>query len=377
MTPSDQDPVPHDPWLREALRHAPDADAGPPPKLNDTILRMGRAAVAPRPAPAPPRPPTLAQRLLAAWDWLARPPVAAGFASVMVATVVGVMWWGRPIEEALPPREASVPEAQAPAPAVVAAAPAPAVEAPPARTAEPDKRRAQERITAAMPEPALRKSAPPAAATPPAAPPAPPAPPAAPAPVAPAAPSPAQLRDALAQQNAAAAAEEGVRLRGSAERRELAVTAPATSSAPGAAGAAAADAAAPPAGLGALSALRSRAAVGTIESPGLSNLRFEIPRRQADWTWQRDDGPARPIDDAMTNWIALADRTSRPHWNPGNAAGEGAVATLRFTRDGVVRAILRVGPKGLRLDRGGKTESAELSGAQVNVLISGLDALGP
>ena len=92
------DDLPHDAWLREALRHAPDAEAGPPPKLNETILRMGRAAVAPRGerrvTPAVPMSTAssssrLAQTIASWWAWLARPPVAAGFAGLMVATVVG------------------------------------------------------------------------------------------------------------------------------------------------------------------------------------------------------------------------------------------------------------------------------------------------
>lgn len=337
-----QDPVPHDPWLREALRHAPDAEAGPPARLDDHILQMGRAAVAPRPAPAPPRAPTLGERLLAAWDWLARPPVAAGFASVLVASVVGVMWWGRPLQDAPPPADTPATMARAPdaaRPEPPAAAPAPATPPPPARAplAEPAR-------PATRPDVAQRKAAPE------------PAPAAAPAPIEKSAEKPTER----AAESAAAKVEAAPPLRGLTEQREMA----------------AADAAAP-AAPAALGALRARAASGTIETPGLSNLRFEIPRRRQDWTWQRNDGPARPVDDAMTDWLALADRTSRPHWNPGSAAGEGAVATLRFTRDGSVRAILRVGPKGLRLERGGKSESAELSGAQAATLLGALDALGP
>ena len=33
-----------DAWLREALRHAPDADAAPPRDLSETILAQARAA---------------------------------------------------------------------------------------------------------------------------------------------------------------------------------------------------------------------------------------------------------------------------------------------------------------------------------------------
>jgi RNA polymerase sigma-70 factor (ECF subfamily) len=60
------------------------------------------------------------------WDWLARPPVAAGFASVMAATLVGLMWWDRPMDEAMPRSPARVsdraPAAPSPAPTPSAAA---------------------------------------------------------------------------------------------------------------------------------------------------------------------------------------------------------------------------------------------------------------
>jgi len=136
-----------DAWLREALRHAPDANAAPPSGVSEAILLKARAA-ARTGAPgarrvgsrgANPNP------LLAIWDWLARPPVAAGFASVMAATLVGLMWWDRPMDEgmprppavtsdrneAAPPLASTSPAPRAapvPAPAVVAAPPAPQAE---------------------------------------------------------------------------------------------------------------------------------------------------------------------------------------------------------------------------------------------------------
>ncbi len=360
------DPLLPDPWLREALRHAPDAADAPPAKLDDHILRMGRAAVAPRPAPTPPAPPSLGERLLAAWDWLARPPVAAGFASVLVATVVGVMWWGRPLQETLPPREAApaaatAPEADAAPATVPVPAPAPAVvsrgapEAPPAAAPRPPE-----------PKEAARKATAPApAAAPPV--PAPPPPAARPEP-------PRELAaDRASSEKAERAADAEAANRSLLERRaEAAAPAqPALSAAPPAASALGAA----PSGL--VGGLRARAAAGTIETPSFSNLRFEIKPRAQAWTWQRDGGPERPMDDAMQDWIALADRTSRPHWNLGPAAGEGATTTLRFLRDGSLKATLRIGPKGLRLDRFGKTESAELSGAQTATIVTALDALGP
>ena len=101
----------HDAWLREALRHAPDAGAAPPVSLRDAILAEARAATrvvtAPRVAPTP----SLLDRLLEFWSWLARPQVAAGFASVMAATLVGMLWWDRPMDEAMAPPPSSAPVA--------------------------------------------------------------------------------------------------------------------------------------------------------------------------------------------------------------------------------------------------------------------------
>ncbi len=119
------------------------------------------------------------------------------------------------------------------------------------------------------------------------------------------------------------------------------------------------------------------APASAIETPSLSNLRFEIRRKPEGWSWQRDDGEARAMNDAMQDWIAQADRTSRPAWQQGAAAGTGATTTLRFTRDGTLRAVLRIGPTGMQLTRGGKTESVELSRGQLAALQASLDALGP
>ena len=92
-----------DAWLREALRHAPDSGALPPRELSETILASARAATrsaqglpAHRASHMGPKHP-----LAAFWDWLARPSVAAGFASVLAATLVGLMWWDRPMDEML------------------------------------------------------------------------------------------------------------------------------------------------------------------------------------------------------------------------------------------------------------------------------------
>jgi hypothetical protein len=118
----------HDAWLREALRHAPDAEALPPRSVSEEILATARAAAGKGRASGSPRRATGAasDAFAALWAWLARPPVAAGFASVMAATLIGLMWWDRPMEDALPPRPESAVR-QAPARAT-ATAPAAAAE---------------------------------------------------------------------------------------------------------------------------------------------------------------------------------------------------------------------------------------------------------
>jgi hypothetical protein len=107
-------PNEHDAWLRQALRHAPDATAAPPQALREAILAEARSAVQPRRRPA--SRPSLADRAAAFWSWLAWPAVAAGFASVMAATLVGLMWWDQPMDETLPPSSSRRVEPEAAAP---------------------------------------------------------------------------------------------------------------------------------------------------------------------------------------------------------------------------------------------------------------------
>lgn len=120
-SPPDAD---RDAWLSEALRHAPDADVAPPPSLSEMILREAQAKV--RPAMPAPRPSTPWWTKL--WVWSARPAVGAGLASVMVASVVGVMMWDRPLEDASPRSRVDLPvPATAPAPEAAQKEAAPAV----------------------------------------------------------------------------------------------------------------------------------------------------------------------------------------------------------------------------------------------------------
>ncbi len=142
--PSPMSVAERDAYLEVALRHAPDADIDAPASVSAAILREARGAAA---QAVPSRPWSgkasdlsggagVAAALLRFWAWLARPPVAGAFASVMVATLSGVMWWGEPIERTL---ERPVAEAD-PAPAAPAASSAPAVPATPAVPAVPAER---------------------------------------------------------------------------------------------------------------------------------------------------------------------------------------------------------------------------------------------
>ena len=170
-TPSSPGPE-HDAWLREALRHAPDASASPPPSLRESILAEARAAARAgwaRPAAAP----SLLDRALAFWSWLARPQVAAGFASVMAATLVGMLWWDRPMDEAMLPASSSRTADQARTPAQDAVSVASEKQSPPAAAGKPASQLADPRresvsppTTGAEPRPttpAPAKAAPPSA----------------------------------------------------------------------------------------------------------------------------------------------------------------------------------------------------------------------
>jgi hypothetical protein len=120
MTPKPDDPIDRDAWLQQALRHAPDADAGPPPAVREAILARAR-----QPDTAPVR---AARGGGAWWAWLLRPQVAAGFATVALSTVLGTLWWGGSLDEGADPRPAAVREAAAPAPVPASAVQAPAAQ---------------------------------------------------------------------------------------------------------------------------------------------------------------------------------------------------------------------------------------------------------
>ncbi len=323
MTPHDD--AERDAWLTQALRHAPDADAAPPAELGETILRAARNAVKASQAAAPARANPLGQL----WSWLARPSVAAGFATVMVATLVGVMWWDKPLDETLPqaaaPATTATAERNAAPPAAVPAAPEPsqaqaelrvekeapraaARPAPPA-PAQPARKRAAEPPAAVTADASSKRSA--DAATPMAA-----APSAFPATAPPPAPAPAAA-PAPARENAATSSGALAR----DERDEQRAERPS----------ALAKSAAPAAGL---SARRQDAAPAAS-----TTLAIDEPER---WRWQRGAGP-QPMTPALQRWLAQLDRTAR--WRPATGAPPAAAAAdvLQLWRDGALHTTIQLG----------------------------------
>jgi len=335
MTPHDE-PT-RDAWLSQALQHAPDAEAAPPAALSEAILRQAREAVKPTRAAAPAR---TTNPLLQWWSWLARPPIAAGFATVMVATLVGVMWWDRPLDAFGPQPEAPAAPA-APAPGAqdkneVAQAPTVAPAPPPAR---------DESKAIARSEPKKPRSI------------APPSPPAAQreradasrAPTPPAATGELQARTADAAPPPAAAA----------------APAPAPMSAPAAvADSAAKSATAPPA-----AGLMLRRQDAETFTPLIDQ-----PER---WAWQRGAG-RQSATPALQRWLAQLDRAVR--WRPANSTAPAAADdnVLQLWRDGAPRATIVFGDDAVWLTpAGGAPLMAPLTPDAAAALKSALIAATP
>ena len=407
----------HDAWLREALRHAPDAQAAPPTNVSHAILVEARSQVRSAQG-AKPRAPPAANPLLSFWSWLARPPVAAGFASVMAATLVGMMWWDRPLDETMPkapsPVQAAAPaDARTTAPTTVPIAapidapnalpaavkpesPDAVLQAAPARDSSPRRPEASER------EDARAKGAVLSAKAPPAEPPAPfptpfPASPVArqlagPAPSAEPSTGTADLRDALVGQAAPAAppaaappapAVAPTTMRRRAEpaapmksRRvgkdesEPNVHAPALQAAPGAGRGEA------PSGMVAAKAAAPHARPVALL---LSGLRDESPR------WQRV-GNARTVaaDEAIVAWLAELDAASAGRWLAAEPARAGASLEppmLVLQRDGASIASLRFSGNAFVLessiDGASRTWRAELPAPVAERLRASLPRLPP
>jgi hypothetical protein len=312
----------HDAWLAHALRHAPDANADAPAALSDAILREARAAA--RPAARPARSESIGPMawLAAAWDWLARPPVAAGFASVMLATLVGVMWWGQPLDETLPRAPelvSSAPQARAePTPSAAAAAAPAATDAPAApkraedrgesaaRDRVAEKKKAEKTARASRPtdEPARQRSAAEAAPAVAAAAPPPAAFPAA---------SPAPAPQAAAESAGPVAADTAAR-----SRNELRTFQGSTAS----------------------PALAKALAAGASDAP-LATLRAGIAQQPQRWRWQREPGAPQPMNAAVQAWLAELERQTPSRWQANaDSLARPPAGSLRLLRDGALEATL-------------------------------------
>jgi len=328
-------PNPHDDerdaWLREALRHAPDADVAPPAALSEMILREAQAK-ARRAAPAPRPPRSLGTRL---WIWLAQPVVGAGLASVMIGTVIGVMWWDKP-PTAEVSRVAPLPPV-APQPAPMAA-PAPLAESRPppvppsaereARSQEEqpaaDAARPRQRVAEARREPA----------------PAPPAPLPAVVPptrndavakaartadaMAPSAPSAPSVPSAPAEAAAMATPPRADGLVGGQARAPSATTAPAST-------------------LTLKSAQQAFPAEARAMQRDLGSLRVAVSTDAEHWSWQRGSAAPRAVDDRVAAWLAQLDTATASRWtldvSGRSSSGEPSV---RLLHDGRVVHVLRL-----------------------------------
>jgi hypothetical protein len=357
-----------DAWLLEALRHAPDADHDASPVLSDVILRAARSAVA---LPAGTDAATSAaacvpaaravgrwQALISAWRWLARPPVAAGFASVMMVTLVGILWRGQPLDETLtrsPAPVSAAPQERTGTAPVAGAAVRPDESTPSTAVAAPAER-GRTRFAAA-PEPVAR-------------------------PRKPAEETPAAERPEVRSANSVSAAPAGPS--GFAPEP---VHEQADSKALRASPAAAADKseAAPDALRAAPSAmggLRAKARSTEAESAPLAGLLADIARQPDRWRWQRGGADARAMTPGLQSWLAQVDRAAASRWAPSTERGPGSgQSTLHLLRDGVLRATLGLDGASVWLDATGAAGSASsraaLSPASIEALRSALDEAAP
>lgn len=109
---------PPDAHLRQALRHAPDADVQAPSELSAQILAAAHRAAADRPARA-----AAASRHWWPWGATWRLGASGAFASVLMAGVIGLLWRGEPPGPAGEDPAAAAPAAAPPLPSTPAPMP--------------------------------------------------------------------------------------------------------------------------------------------------------------------------------------------------------------------------------------------------------------
>lgn len=397
-----------DPHLREALRHAPDAQLQPPPALSARILQEARAkARDPQPVAGAPMPGPLA----ALWAWLARPAVATGFAGVMAATLVGLMWWDQPMGEAMPrspvpatapvaaEASAEAPPASAPGAAaptgnaagqakeLAAAGPAEPAAAKPVRTAPPAKKSADaeearqaERKRAGSDTSA--RLAPPAEGRTTAA-----------------RPVERQVeqqieRAAAMADRAAPADTRAAPLRESATPPPALAAAPTAPPLPAAAPSpapAGAGVASPHATFGAIPAapqrLRAKAELNETRArleaeafTGIASLRAEVATDPAQWQWQRGNGAPQAMNDAVYAWLAQLDTATARRWEPmqaNSASGAPLTQALQLWRDGRLQHSVWLTEREVLWQRGQTSWRVALAPEPLAALRAALDGAAP
>lgn len=347
--------TPRDAHLREALRHAPDAQLQAPPQLSALILNEARAKARDA-TPAPTATPGWARSV---WGWLTRPAVATGFAGVMAATLVGLMWWDQPMDEAQPrsPVPAAAPVAQRPAasvpqaPAVERSQPAPELVTSSPKP-EPARKKAAEAPRGAAPGTAApaRSDAAPAPVT------LAPAPAPAPAPAAP----PAGLSaDAAGEAVAQARAKE------EEHKRERSSMAPAEAQQRRAAAKAQLN--------------ESRLQLEGEAYTRVASVRAAIASESARWSWQRTGAAAQPMGEAVLAWLAQLDNSTGTQWQPHRTRETTAPRgrALALLRDGQLQHSFQLTERGVLWQRGQTAWQVELPTEQVDTLKNALDAAAP
>jgi hypothetical protein len=340
-----------DPHLRQALRHAPDAQLEAPPALGEFILKEARAKARGPGAALPDTTPRWATRL---WAWLARPAVATSFAGVMAATLVGLMWWDQPMDEALPRHPAP---AEAPLPATPASAPEPVAPAAPvaqqpstqadraAPRSEPTRKAAAGATTGTGTAPARAQVEPAAVAAAPQAPLAPPAP----------APSAEASADAL-------------RANGEEQKRERSSIAPAEATSRRAAAKAQLN--------------ESRLQLEGEAYARVASVRAAIAGEPSRWAWQRADttqASAQPMNDAVYAWLAELDASTGTGWQPRSGREPAAPRgrALALLRDGHAVHSFQLTERGVLWQRGQTAWHTELPADALAALQAALDSAAP
>jgi hypothetical protein len=336
-----------DPWLAAALRHAPDAADAPPPAVSEAILRAAheRAAAARAPSDKLSSPGPLWQL----WSWLTQPAVATAFATLVIATAIGVMWR----DEALEPRITR--PAPPPVPAITqtpdAAAPAPPSSPAAESTAVPAA--APNAVPAAAQQEARRDVSEREGRSPPAR------------------PSPAAEAAKLAPRQEAQAqppAEKTTPDRASTAARSDAPAGVAPST-PAAAGPMRARSAEPAAASG------ERAAAINAPAALFAAVR-EQPQR---WRWQADGGAMRAVDAQFLRWWAELERAASTWSARAPAAGNPGAApalVLRAIDSASVAVTIRLEADSAQAQfASGAAWHATLSGADAEALRQTLEQL--